>query len=270
MERRHGRVVQRKDHTKRNRILSNIILGIGLYAVGMPLLNHEIAGRVLRVVAGERLTCPPAMIDSSTIGNQYDVEVILGAGMRLDEDGNWVANSFENERLYTGAGLVVAGYLEPGAKIVLLDGRLPEGADPMADATNFMRKVKEISYNTTSISPYKMIPNNDVDLVNTRTGMIAFSKLVHKNNWKRMLFITHEIHKNRALEDLIELGFCPTFITVEDYTYMFNSAYIEQLEKHTSSAGAKDREWKEGLGLFLHMYPPAMFINDQLKEWNTE
>lgn len=265
MEKKVG-TKHRKDHRVLCRdIISTGILVFGLLGIAIPLINHEVSAQVLTVVRGGELTCPFGSAEIPHNNEPADALAILGAGLRLTDYGSWVPTKYEEERLATGAGLFVVGYLKPEVEVVLLDGRQPKGAGRKVDKNVFKQKVKELSEGTASIAEEKIIVENNS--VNTPTGMDELKKLAEEHNWKNIIAVTHANHVERAQLDAYLRGLCNvTFISVEDYTSLFKPKNSESLRERNNSLQGKVRRFKEQMGFLFHMYDPYWKLRTIYKE----
>jgi len=259
-----GKRVSHRLRIRRYDMISNGILLFGLLAVGLPLLNHVTSERVMQISLGKDIQCTDMSESAPQTSGLADAIVVLGAGLKSNDDGTWEPNSFESQRLNAGAGLYVAGYLDGQGKVVLLDGRLPDGAQADVDKRYFVQRVDNNSHGTVQVEESDVIV--DTASVNTATGMDVLKNLADANKWDVIIVVTDEFHKNRAIEDALERGLCIKVITVEEYVSWFDPASREQIEQRNASSGMQLREIKENIGLLLHMYDPKWKLRSLMKQ----
>ena len=248
-------------------LISKTILIIGLVSVGLlgiSLLNYKTLPLVNAAVAGEEIPCPPGVVESSFGNAPFDAIAVFGGGFKKTDEGNWELNLLQKERSNAGAGLFDAGYLKTDGDVILLDGKLPDGASEDINKKYFEDEVARLSNNTINISPSHIII--DKVSVNTATNADELKKRAEEYNWKNILGVTHDYHRPRVELDTKIRGLCLSFMTVEEYTKMFNPSYIETLQNREESKGMKAKEGKEAWAILLHYLDPYWRIRILQKE----
>lgn len=249
-------------------LISNTLLLVGLVGTGLlgiPLLNHRTLPLVDAAVMGQEIPCPPGVVEPTFNDAPFDAIAIFGGGVTRADNGTWGPNLFEKERLDTGAGLVAVGYLKPEGDVILLDGKLPDGATKDMDKSYFQNAVLQLSHNAVSILPAHVIV--DEVSVNTATNADVLKKNAEEHGWKNILGVTHDYHWQRVDLDTKLRRLCLKSMTVEQYMKLFNPTYVETLKKRNGSDGMEEKKRKEELAILLHYPDPWMTMRTSYKEF---
>jgi hypothetical protein len=252
------RVKQRQKGSSFKEFRKDVILGLGIIAIGLAgvaFANYKTRPLVDAAIQGREIPCQEGAFESSLTRGKADVLAVLGGGFT---DGDGIRpNTLEKERLSAAAKLTAAGYVRLDGHIIFLDD-LPEGETINPNPSYFQNQVTKITDGTVHIAPARMHVVNTS--VNTPKNMDDLEKFIYGTKWN-VLVVTHKSHIKRAELDAKIRGFCPAFISVEDVMGMYDPVKAKALKRRANAGGEIGREIKESAGLLMHYLDPYMGLS---------
>lgn len=234
-----------KENPFRRVVRSTLAVSILL---GLPAINHESTGRVIKALQGEDPSCSSG--ESVSAGYPYDVIAVPGAGIYTDGDGNIQLNSIEKGRLQAAARAYISGY---APNILLLNGYDGLASDLARDY--LQKQVVQISKDTKILDDDSIFV--DEESINTATNVRYLAGFMAEKSLIKAVLITNDFHSDRVVIISCNYGINSGVITVETLN---GQDYVDGQEDLAELILLK--EWLEAVAL---AYDPLGIIPTALK-----
>ena len=243
---------------ERGPTLRNLIEVGGLIFVffGVPFLNHDTTGRVLRALAGEKVDCSSGEPADKTY--PFDVIAVPGAGIDFDSKGLPHPNVFQLQRLQAAAAL----YTIYGSEILLLDAG-PE--DTAVTSVKYLQEqVDKISGRTVKLNSGKV--SIITNTINTASNMQDLSEVMKSKGMKTAVIVTQDFHTYRTAVLACANGINSEVVSVEHVAGALYPGELPRIIQLNTTPEMQRITFIDKLKTLPAMYDPKGNISIMVKE----